>query len=131
VAREKKPRKAHALTEEEEQVLWRMVLGQENPKSLNYTVFFLFGQHFGTRGRQEHHQIQIEDLKQIRDPAGKLVQVEWMEGPTKTRQGGLNRKPRAVTQKLFELEDHSALLPTSRSSCRSILLGFRTADHCT
>jgi len=31
----KKPRKAHALTEEEEQVLWRMVLGQENPKSLN------------------------------------------------------------------------------------------------
>ena len=24
-----------------------------------------------------------------------------MEGPTKTRQGGLNRKPRAVTQKLF------------------------------
>jgi len=38
----KKPRKVHALTEEEEQVPWRMVLGQENPKSLNYTVFFLW-----------------------------------------------------------------------------------------
>ena len=59
VAREK----SQALTEEEEQVMWRMVLEQENPKSLNYTVFFLFGQHFATRGRQEHHQIQIEDLK--------------------------------------------------------------------
>lgn len=99
----KKPRRADALTEEEEQAPWSTVLGQENPKSLNYTIFFLFGQHFGTRGRQEHHQIQIEDLKQIRDPAGNLVQIEWIEGPTKTRQGGLNRKPRAVTQKLFRI----------------------------
>jgi len=101
MGRGKKLRRADPLTEEEEQALWSKVLRQENPKSLKYTIFFLFGQHFGTRDRQEHHQIQIEDLKQMRDPAGKVVQVEWMEGPTKTRQGGLNRKPRAVTQKLF------------------------------
>ena len=87
---------------EEEQALWSTVLGQDNPKSLNYTVFYLLGQHFGTRDQQEHHQIQIEDLKQIQDPAGNLAKVEWIEGPTKIRQGGLNRKPRAVTQKLFQ-----------------------------
>ena len=78
------------------------VLGKENPTSLNYTVFFLISQHFGTRGRQEHHQIRIEDLRPVYEPtSGKLVTVEWIEGPTKTRQGGLNKKPRTVTQKLF------------------------------
>ncbi len=86
----KRLHKADALTEKEEQVLWTTVLGQENPKSLIYTIFFLFGQYFGTRGRQEHHQIQIEDLKQIQGPTGKLLHIEWIEGPTKTRQGGLN-----------------------------------------
>ena len=38
----KKPRKAHALTEEEEQVLWRMVLGQETRRALTtLSSFFL------------------------------------------------------------------------------------------
>ena len=34
-----------------------------NPISLNYTIFFLISQHFGTRGRQEHHEMRIEDFK--------------------------------------------------------------------
>lgn len=72
-----------------------------NPVSLNYTVFFLISQHFGTRGRQEHHQMRIEDFKVCYGVDGKVDIIEWMEGPTKTRQGGLNKKPRMVTQKLF------------------------------
>ena len=77
------------------------VLGKMNPVSLNYTMFFLISQHFGTRGRQEHHQMKIEDFKVCYGIDGKVEIIEWMEGPTKTRQGGLNKKPRMVTQKLF------------------------------
>ena len=98
----KRPRKSDPLTDEEEEILWQTVLGKENPTSLNYTLFFLISQHFGTRGRQEHHQIRIEDLKTIHDPVtGEITSIEWIEGPTKTRQGGLNKQPRMVTQKLY------------------------------
>ena len=59
----KRPRKADALTENEEELLWSCgMLKTSNPTSLNYTVFLLFSQHFATRGRQEHHQLCIEDL---------------------------------------------------------------------
>ena len=98
----KRPKKSDPLTEEEEEILWKTVLGKETPTSLNYTLFFLISQHFGTRGRQEHHQIKIEDLKTIHDPVtGEITTIEWIEGPTKTRQGGLNKRPRMVTQKLY------------------------------
>ena len=81
----KRKNKSDALTAEEEEELWQKgVLGSHNPVSLNYTIFFLLSQHFGTRGCQEHHQLRVEDLKFVQDIAGKLVSVEWVEGPTKT-----------------------------------------------
>ena len=62
-------------------------MGSDNPVSLNYTIFFLFSQHFGTRGRQEHRLIRIEQLKRVCDVKnGQLIHIEWVEGPTKTRQ---------------------------------------------
>ena len=96
----KRPRKSDALTDNEEELLWSCgVLGTSNPTSLNYTVFLLFSQHLGTQGRQEHHQIRIEDLKSLRDATtGHISHVEWVEGPTKTRQGGLKKRPRPVVQ---------------------------------
>ena len=45
--------------------------------------------------------MKIEDFKVYYGIDGKVEIIEWMEGPTKTRQGGLNKKPRMVTQKLF------------------------------
>ena len=81
--------------------MWDTVLGKTNPVSLNYTLFFLISQHFGTRDRQEHHQMRIEDFKVVYGTDGKVCVIEWMEGPTKTRQEGLNKKPRMVTQKFF------------------------------
>ena len=64
----KKPRKADALTQDDEERLWQAgVLGTDTPKTLNYTIFYLLSQHFGTRGRQEHHQIRIEDLRWVRN----------------------------------------------------------------
>lgn len=98
----KRPRKSGLLTQQEDDLLWENVLGKENPTSLNYTIFFLITQHFGTRGRQETHQFRIEDLKITHDSiSGEIATFEWIEGPTKTRQGGLNKRPRMVTQKLY------------------------------
>lgn len=59
----KRPRKVDALTSDDKELLWEKVLGKMNPVSLNYTIFFLISQHFRTRGRQEHHQMKIEDFK--------------------------------------------------------------------
>ena len=60
----KKSKKTDLLTAEEEEILWNTgVLGGVNPKSLNHTVFYIISQHFGTRGRQEHHQIRVEHLR--------------------------------------------------------------------
>ena len=45
---------------------------------------------------------QMEDLKTTHDPvSGAITTIEWIEGPTKTRQGGLNQRSRMVTQKLL------------------------------
>ena len=97
--------KSDALTTDEEEQLWQLkVLGEDNPKSLNYTIFYLLSQQFGTRGCQEHHQLCVEDLKFVCDPSGIAVYVEWVEGLTKTRQGGLNKTERRLPQKMFARE---------------------------
>ena len=61
----------------------------------------MISQQFGTRGCQEHHQLRVEDLKFVRDPQGKTMYVEWVEGLTKTRQGGLKKMDRRLPQKLL------------------------------
>lgn len=69
------------------------ILGDSNPTSLNYTIFYTISQQFGTRGRQEHHQIHIEDLKIVKKAgSGEPEYIEWVEGLTKTCQGGLSKK---------------------------------------
>ena len=70
------------------------VLKSNNPKSLNYTILYLISQQFGMRGCQEHHQLQVEELKFVRDPSGKTLYVERVEGLTKTRHGGLSKTER-------------------------------------
>ena len=98
----KRRNKSDPLSEQEEDQLWqRRVLGGYNPKSLNHTIFYMLGQQFGTRGCQEHHQLRIEDLKFVRAPSGTTIYVEWVEGLTKTRQGGLSKMERRLPQRLF------------------------------
>ena len=100
----KRKNKADTLNDEEEEKLWDTgVLGGKNPMSLKYTVLYVLSQQYGTRGCQEHHQLRIEHLKLVRDPTtGKTVSNEWVEGPTKTRPGGLNKKDRRLPQKMFK-----------------------------
>ena len=103
----KKSRKADPLTAEKEEILWNTgVLGGDNPKSLNHTVFYIISQQFGTRGRQEHHQIRIEHLRFVCNPqSGATEFIEWEEGLTKTRQGGLVKQQRRMKQKVFATGD--------------------------
>ena len=45
----KRTKHADPLVEEEEEILWKSgVLGGDNSQSLNYTVFYVVSQHFGT-----------------------------------------------------------------------------------
>ena len=98
----KKKNKSDALTPEEEEQPWQKdVLGSHDPINLNYTIFFQFTQHFGTRGCQEHHQLKVEDLKFVCGKSGKLVSVDWVEGSTKTRPGGLTKTDCRLPQRLF------------------------------
>ena len=67
----KRKKRSDPLSEQEEEQLWqRKVLGASNPKSLDYTIFFMLSQHFGTSGCQEHHQLRVEDLKFVHDTSG-------------------------------------------------------------
>ena len=111
----KRRNKADAVSESEEKLLWDSgVLGKDNPVSLNHAVFYTLSQHFGTRGRQEHHQFRVEDLKFVKNPiSGRTEHVEWVEGPTKTRQGGLVKQDRRVPQKAYK---------TGETSCPVTLL---------
>ena len=56
--------------------------------------------HFGLRGRQEHHDMKVEDLSFQKDDGG-VEFVTFSEGLTKTRGGGLRVKPRLATPKMF------------------------------
>lgn len=99
--RGKRPNKARQLTTNEEEELWKQgKLGKENPEVLVNTVWWLLTQHFGLRGRQEHHNMKMEDFRITKADNG-LEYVEFAEGPTKTRQGGLNQKSREFQPRMF------------------------------
>lgn len=103
----KRKNKADAFTPSKEEQLWtKKPLGADMPQSINRTMYFTISQHFGTRGSQEHHQLQVQDLKFVCDPqTDQTLFVEWVEGPTKTCQGGLTKMDRRLPQKRFATGD--------------------------
>ena len=99
-------RKADPITDEEEERMWvAKVLGSESSRSLNFTVWYLLSQQFGTRGCQEHYQFCVQDLKFVNDPLRKPSYAEWVEGLTKTRKGGLSKYERRLPQSVFAVPD--------------------------
>ena len=73
----KRKNKADPVTAEEE-LLWESsVLGCNNPESLNHSVWYTLSQHFGTRGVQEHLQMNLEDFRFVRKPG--TNDVEYVE----------------------------------------------------
>ena len=78
----KQPNKAKSLTDEEEKILWESgQLGGDNPCSLTNTLWWLLTQHFGLRGRQEHHEMNVEDFSLQKDDNG-IEFVTFAEGVT-------------------------------------------------
>nr|XP_058964826.1 uncharacterized protein KIAA1958-like [Pocillopora verrucosa] len=97
----KRPNAANTLTAEEEKMLWsEQSLGDCSPRVLSQTMWWILTQHFGLRGRQEHHSMEVEDFSFCVDDSG-TEYVTFKENPTKTRQGGLNTKHRSVLPKMF------------------------------
>ena len=88
----KKSKKADPLTAEEEEILWNTgVLDGDNPKSLNHTVFYIISQHFGTRGRQEHHQIRVQHLRFVCNAQTGVTEfIEWGGGAHENPTGWLS-----------------------------------------
>ena len=85
----KRPNKARQVSAEEEKTLWKTgKFCQQSPEALIQTMWWLLTQHFGLRGRQEHHGMRLDDFR-------------ILEGPTKTRQAGLNAKSRSFQPKMF------------------------------
>ena len=98
----KRPNATKALTMQDEEQLWKnRILGEHNPKSLlSYTLWYLLTLRFGLRGCQEHHEMFVEDFTLNKDDEG-TEYITFEENPTKTRQGGLRKKRRAIQPKMF------------------------------
>ena len=96
----KRPNRSFSLTKAEEETLWDCgQLGSSTPVSLVNTIWWLFTQHFGIRGRQEHHSMKVEDFTFKKDDSNEFL--IFSERITKTRQSGLHEKHRLVILKMF------------------------------
>ena len=95
----------NALTAEEEEMLrTKKSLGNSSPRVLSQTIWSVLTQHFGLRGRQEHHSMEVEDFAFFVDDCG-TEHITFKEHPTKTRQGVLNTKCRSVLPKMVASGD--------------------------
>ena len=63
-------------------------------------MWWLLTQFFGLRGRQEHHGMKMENFQLYKNDEG-VEFVQFTEGPTKTRQGGLQSKNRDFQPRMF------------------------------
>jgi len=100
----KRPNKAQPLTPDEESALWEKgQLGDFNGKVLTNVNFKNLTEQFGSRGRQEHYDAYVEDLV-IRQQEDGTEVVEFCEGPTKTRSGGLSIRRRTTPQVMYSTD---------------------------
>ena len=98
----KVPNRARSLTFDEENILWESgQLGCSNSRSLIQTIWWNNCLHFGMRGREEHYNLKIEHFRLEIDENGRRF-VSYTEGLTKTRNQGLNFKPRLIPPKMYE-----------------------------
>ena len=100
----KRPNKAQPLTPDEESALWEKgQLGDFNGKVLTNVNFKNLTEQLGLRGRQEHYDAYVEDLV-IRQQEDGTEVVEFREGPTKTRSGGLSIRRRTTPQVMYSTD---------------------------
>ena len=81
----KLPNRAQSLSDEEIEILWNSgQLGPQNPRSLLNTMWWNNCIYFGMRGREEHHNVLIEDFHFKTDAKGRVF-ITFQEDLTKTR----------------------------------------------
>ena len=99
----KRSNKARSLTEEEKEVLWEAdKFSSKTPEALIPSMWWLLTQFFGHRGLQEHHAMKMEDFQLCKNDEG-MELVQFTEGPTKTRQGGLQSNNRDFQPRMFSV----------------------------
>ena len=99
----KVPNRARSLSGAEENILWESgQLGCNSSRSLIIqAVWWNNCLHFGMRGRKEHHSLTIEQFC-LEIDQNRRQYISFMEGLSKTRNRGLNFKPRLISPKMYE-----------------------------
>ena len=75
-------------------------IGSKTPEAL--IMRWLLTQFFGLCDRQEHHAMKMEDFQLCKNDEG-MEFVQFTEGLTKTRQGGLQSKNRDFQPRMFSV----------------------------
>ena len=97
----KRPNKTQPITPEEGSALWEKgQLGDFNGKVLTNVNFKNLAERLGFRGRQEPYDAHVEDVIIRQQQDGTKV-VEFREGPTKKRSGGLTIRRKTTPQAIF------------------------------
>ena len=92
------------MTPVEERALWEKgQLGDFNARILTNTNFKNLTEQLGRRGRQEHYDSYVEDFIIRQQEDGGEV-VEYREGPTRTRSGGIRVRRRSTPQLMFSTD---------------------------
>ena len=100
----KRPNKAEALNQSEEELLWQNgSLGNHSPVALTNANFKCLSEQMGLRGRQDHYDAHVEDfiLRKHDDGSESIV---FNENPTKTRSGGLRVAKRTTKQVMWSTD---------------------------
>ena len=96
------PHAADELTDEDVELYWRSgAFGKKDPRTLQHTVYFLLGNAFGWRARDETFKCRWGDVSVHHDEDG--CYLEWNERTSKTRKG--SGPPRKYHPKIWEIED--------------------------
>ena len=105
-----KPNAADALEPADIEQLWESgALGDTDPQTLQYTLWWLIATHMGTRGRDEHHKLRFGDFT-VKSTTDGHEYVEFSaERGTKTRSGetekSTNANSRSFKPKMWATPD--------------------------
>ena len=98
----KVPNRARSLNGAEDNIFGESgQLGCNSSRSLIQTVWWNNCLKFGMRRREEHHSLKTEHFRLKTDENGRRY-TSYKEGLTKTRNKGLNFKPRLISPKMYE-----------------------------
>ena len=83
-------KQAEPILQEEEEIMWKKgLLGDKDPKTLLYTLVFLFGKFFGLRSGEEHRQLTFSQLKITEGTSTERTRLQYKSHGKKNHGRGL------------------------------------------